>query len=725
MTEISKYSVKTETSSGDHSGQANSSRSLDVDSAANRPDNPRAGAAEKTRSPGIFIRIRSRFPAISETAEAATLFCLTAFFLFYGLVPVFGGDGLGLVGADEPRYAQVAREMLMRHDYVTPVLWGHPWLEKPALYYWRAMFAFREFGVHDWSARLPSASFAFMLVVLIYLHIRRFRNGGQLDAALITASCAAILSFARGASTDMQLAAPFCIGMLGWYAWYETNSKFWLFDIYFFVGAATLAKGPIAPLMALVIIGIFAGLRREWSLFRRSLWWPGIVLYFAMVLPWFIAVQRRNPAFLRIFFLEHNLERFATNRFEHYHPFWYYVPVVLLGLTPWAVIAVTAFVDAVGGSINEWRVRRAKVLYVGHGRAGDAFPEFLVLWALVPIVFFSFSESKLPGYILPAVPPLTILAGDYLNRIRNRGLKPWLLVLHAVLTGILSMFVLLMPLHLHNPEAVPPRVAIIAASMVGIASMVFILVTVARFGLQRLRIATMTPMVILLLYMFGIGPVFGIGPLPNTKRNLNLMDMTYSARPLAQILDEISPSPGLVAVWRVRRDVQYGLSFYRNSRVVNYDVGITVSDLPGSGSAPQGVMIDEVKEGSSAEQIGLRRLEGDDLVAVNGQPVLNAADFNAMRARWKPGVKLEFEVLDPRIPNKEPQFASGTMQDGVPDKQHLLVIPNSCLAEVPCASEFHRILAGRRYEPLFTYPAQNLVVYEVTASDRETAVRSR
>ena len=159
----------------------------------------------------------------------------------------------------------------------------------------------------------------------------------------------------------------------------------------------------------------------------------------------------------------------------------------------------------------------------------------------MPIVFFSFSESKLPGYILPAVPPLTILAGDYLNRIRNRGLKPWLLVLHAVLTGILSMFVLLMPLHLHNPEAVPPRIAIIAASMVGIASMVFILITVARFGLQRLRIATMTPMVILLLYMFGIGPVFGIGPLPNTKRNINLMDMTYSARPLAQILDEISP----------------------------------------------------------------------------------------------------------------------------------------------------------------------------------------
>ena len=723
VTETSKPSAKTEPSSGGRSGHAGATPSVAVRAPPQEARPIRSG--KNVERPRIVARFRSRFPAIGEIAEAATLFCLTAFFLFYGLVPIFGGDGLGLVGADEPRYAQVAREMLARHDYVTPVLWGHPWLEKPALYYWRAMFAFREFGVHDWSARLPSASFAFMLVVLIYLHIRRFRNGGQLDAALITASCAAILSFARGASTDMQLAAPFSIGMLGWYAWYETNSKFWLFDIYFFVGAATLAKGPVAPLMALVIIGIFAGLRREWSLFRRSLWWPGIVLYFAMVLPWVIEVQRRNPTFLRIFFLEHNLERFATNRFEHYHPFWYYVPVVLLGLTPWAVIAATAFVDAIGGAINEWKARRAKVLYVGHGRAGDAFPEFLVLWALVPIVFFSFSDSKLPGYVLPAVPPLTILAGDYLNRIRNRGLKPWLLVLHAVLTGILSMFVLLMPLHLHNPEAIPPRTAIIAAGMVGLATVVFILITVARFGLRRLRIATMTPMVILLLYIFGIGPVLGVGPLPNTKHNINLMDMTYSARPLAQILNQISLPPGITAVYRVRRDVQYGISFYRNQRTVNYDVGITVSDPPPDGSGPHGVIIDEVKEGSSAEQMGLNRLLGDDLVAVNGQPVLNAADFEAMRARWKPGVRLEFEVLDPRIPNKGPQFAGGIMQDGVPDQQHLLVIPQVCLSEAPCASELHRKLAGRQYDPLFTYPAQNLVVYEVAASHSSEAIHSR
>jgi hypothetical protein len=353
------------------------------------------GTPRVLHRPGTGLKtLEARFPGLHDTLEAISLFVFTPFFLFYGLVPVFGGDGLGLVGADEPRYAQIAREMLSRHDYVTPVLWGHPWLEKPALYYWRAMFAFLEFGVHDWSARLPSASFAFILVALIYLHMRRFRPGGQLDAALITASCAGIVGFARGASTDMQLAAPFCIGMLGWYAWYETDKKFWLFDLYFFVGVATLAKGPVAPFMALVIIFSFAALRREWSLLRRTIWIPGVLLYFAMVLPWYIAVQRRNPDFLRIFFLEHNLERFATNRYMHGQPFWYYIPVMLLALMPWSVIAMRALVEAIQQSIAEWRARFAKHHYVGHTAGATPFPNF---WFCGPFSRSSFFPSPVPS----------------------------------------------------------------------------------------------------------------------------------------------------------------------------------------------------------------------------------------------------------------------------------------------------------------------------------------
>ena len=581
---------------------------------------------EMLGTPRVFHRpgtglaaLKARFPALHDTLEAVSLFVFTPFFLFYGLVPIFGGDGLGLVGADEPRYAQIAREMLVRHDYVTPVLWGHPWLEKPALYYWRAMFAFLEFGVHDWAARLPSASFAFILVALIYLHLRRFRPGSQLDAALITASCAGIVGFARGASTDMQLAAPFCIGMLGWYAWYETGKKFWLFDLYFFVGVATLAKGPVAPFLALLIILTFSGLRREWSLLRRTIWIPGVLLYFLMVLPWYIAVQRRNPDFLRIFFLEHNLERFATNRYMHAQHFWYYLPIMLLALMPWSIIAMRALVEAIEQSIAEWRARLTKHHYVGHSRWGDAFPEFLVLWTLFPILIFSLSRSKLPGYILPSIPPLTILTGDYINRIRQKGLNAWLLVFHALLSSGTIILILLLPWHIGHPGGIPPMNILIPAVSSGLAAALLILVVVARFGVTRLRVVTTVPLVIMLLFIFGVGPFFGLSALSSTKKNIRLLDAAYSARPLAAIISQIArPNEG-VAVYKVRRDVEYGLSFYRNHQVVNYE------------------------------------------------------------------------------------------PDGIPAGEHILITREAY------AGQLRSLLAGRSYQPLFSYPAQSLAVYQVFA----------
>ena len=117
-------------------------------------------------------------------------FC--GFLFFYGL------GAFGLVGADEPRYAQVAREMLERSDWVTPTLLGKPWLEKPPLYYWEAMVSFRAFGVSDRAARLPGAFDAAMLVAAIYFFLRRFRPGSEMDGALIAASCAGVVGFEIG-----------------------------------------------------------------------------------------------------------------------------------------------------------------------------------------------------------------------------------------------------------------------------------------------------------------------------------------------------------------------------------------------------------------------------------------------------------------------------------------------------------------------------------------------
>ena len=530
---------------------------------------------------GSRERLYKRLPTWGTVREAAVFLLFSVFFLGYGLTPLLGGDGLGLVGADEPRYAQIAHEMLGRFDSaptlggklsacVTPYLYGRPWLEKPALYYWRAMFLFQDFGVHDWSARLPSTTFAFIMVGLIYLHMRRFRPGGHMDAALITVACAGIIGFSRGASTDMQMAAPLAIGLLGWYALYETDSKFWLYDIYFFTGLATLAKGPVAPFLAVVIIAAFALLRREWSILRRSLWWPGVVLYFAMVLPWFIAVQHQNPTFFREFFLEHNLERFTTDRYQHVEPFWYYLVVVVLAMMPWTVIAFRALADGLRTSVSEWRLRHSANCKSCANLPGDAFPEFLVLWALIPIVFFSFSRSKLPGYILPSIPPIAILTGDYLFR-RRSGLSRWVLVGHAVLSGIMTMFALLLPWFVAHGASRPPAHAVLAAVLAASGAALLILVVVKGFGVARLRLVTTAVLAVLVFFLYGVGPFFGIPEVGATKRVIHLLDRSYSARPLADQLAAKAPAEQTVAVFRVRRDVEYGLAFYRNAEVVNYE----------------------------------------------------------------------------------------------------------------------------------------------------------
>ncbi len=538
----------------------------------------------------LWIRRLLANPTFAEPHEFVILFAVGLFLLLFGLAPGVGGDRLGLVGADEPRYAQIAREMLAIHDRtcaiehadilprslraadieasedcllagtITPILYGQPWLEKPALYYWRAMGFFREFGVSDWSARLPSISAAAFLVLLIFLHMRRFRPGGHLDAALITVSSLAMLGFSRGASTDMQLAAPFCIGMLGWYAWYETGKKFWLFDLYFFGAAATLAKGPVAPFLALLIIFLFTALRREWTLLRRTIWLPGLILYFVMVLPWYIAVQRRNPTFVRQFFLEHNLERFATNKYMHHQPPWYYLAVLIIGLMPWTILGLRAVGDAIQTSFAEWRVRGKPFRYLGHSRAGDAFPEFLLLWALAPIAFFSFSGSKLPGYILPSIPPVTILTGDFLYRIRRTGLKPWLLYSHAALCAILVFVLILAPQHMKYETLVPSPAWLVVAAFSALLTAALVVLTSRSFGMAQIRNVTLVPVIAMLIFLLGF--------------HGRELDLNYSARPLAQEIARLAPNQKIVAVCGVKRDMDYGLAFYRNQRPAHYDEGV-------------------------------------------------------------------------------------------------------------------------------------------------------
>jgi 4-amino-4-deoxy-L-arabinose transferase-like glycosyltransferase len=493
---------------------------------------------------------------------------------FCGYLFFYGLGSFGLVGADEPRYAQVAREMLDRDDFITPTLHGEPWMEKPALYYWRAMFAFKEFGEQkDWPARLPSATFALGMITIIFFHMRRFRPGAQLDAALITASCAAVIGFARGASTDMQLAGPLTVAMLGWYAWFETGKKVWLIDLYFFLGVGTLAKGPVAPVLAGAIVLLFCGMRRDWKAALRTLWLPGVLLYLLVTLPWYVAVQWKNPTFLYVFILEHNLARFTTDVFRHAQPWWYYFPVLMLSLIPWTFFAIPALIDASRACVKDWRgAYIARTTGEERRRENpDAFPEFLVIWTLLPIIFFSISRSKLPGYILPAIAPCTILTADFLQRKREVALSRLITAAHAALSGIIVGLFMVFPYYFLQGVPVTGSARMLIA-LIAAGFFLGIYLTLQATGVRLLRFVTLLPVILIIGFIVRVA---------SPK-----IDDYYSARPVEKSIEatvkqfanlekdtgERPPyqnSP--VAVYGVKRELRYGLEFYRNQAIKSYD----------------------------------------------------------------------------------------------------------------------------------------------------------
>lgn len=477
-------------------------------------------------------------------------FC--AFLFFYGL------GAFGLIGADEPRYAQVAREMLERRGqsdaWITPVLNGHPWLEKPPLYYWQAMLAYSALGVSDKAARVPSAIDATLLVIAVYLFFLHFRRGVEVDAALITASFAGILGYARAASTDMPLAATFGAGMLAWWAWRESGKRVYLALFYFFLALGTLAKGPVAPFLAAVIIVLFAIAARESRLIAKTLWPPGILLFLAVALPWYIAVELRNPQFFREFILEHNLARFSSNLYHHPEPFWYFLPVMVLALLPWTVFVIAAFVAPVRVWWGERELREKQDFEL-------QLNLFAACWLIVPVIFFSFSRSKLPGYILPAIPAGAVLLADYIRqRIdNNERVSKWLSIAHAIVAAspiVPALLIAYLVSEAHLPAGRPLFIAIATAFVIcaGIT-----LTLMSRFGLRMLRFLTLVPVVLIVAFVLRFGS--------------RAIDQKMSSRPLANELSSLETHPLPIAVCGTPRELEYGLVFYRNQVIARYESG--------------------------------------------------------------------------------------------------------------------------------------------------------
>lgn len=349
---------------------------------------------------------------------------LCAVIFFYGL------GWLPFMGPDEPRYAQVAREMYGSGDWITPRLGGIHWFEKPALTYWISGAGYVLFGETEFAARFGIALVACLGAYLLFLFGRRIhspRLGYLCGATLVT--CGLWPGFARGATFDLLLSVALEATLLSFFLWEREEEPQGRHRFFYLaalsLGLAVLAKGLVGIVLTGMIVGPYLLLtRRLGILFRPRLLAAGAAIFFTTVSVWYAPVIARNGReFIDEFFIGHHFQRYLTNKYRHPQPAYFFPLVVWLGSFPWSFSLAAAFAQSVR---------------VGRKLLDDRLQLFLLLWAVVPMVFFSFSGSKLPGYILPVFPALAVLAARRLHRWWEAVAPPrW----DAIATGALIVLV--------------------------------------------------------------------------------------------------------------------------------------------------------------------------------------------------------------------------------------------------------------------------------------------
>ena len=290
----------------------------------------------------------------------------------------------GIITPDEPRYAAIARNMAATGDYVSLVLWGEPWFEKPALLYWLSAAGYRLGLPGEFAPRLPVALLSVLFLGFFYFALSRLLASEE-TAGIATAMLGTSVfwfAFSQVAVTDLPLAATFNAGLLclllGWR---------WTAAVLF--GLSLLAKGLVAPVLLLPALCL---VRRDW----RQWVLPALVSMGVAAL-WYVPVTLKyGMAFWQVFFIEHHLGRFATPELQHVQPFWFYLPVILGAMMPWTVLAL---------SPKALRDPRTKAF------------AWTALWGLL---FFSLAKNKLPGYLLPLIPSLCVLGAVRFQASRNK-----------------------------------------------------------------------------------------------------------------------------------------------------------------------------------------------------------------------------------------------------------------------------------------------------------------
>lgn len=357
-------------------------------------------STEEAESSELFFTARlHRLVAGHQKVSSLIILAAIAFFtLFFRL-----GD-LPLTGADEPRYARIAQEMHDHGEWVTPELQGKPWLEKPPLYYWITKPGYSVFSSREVAARVGPALCAFITALAIYWCGCALWTPltGFIGAAMLLTSLG-LAGFGRSATTDMPFACclTLAFGILAVAMEKAIGKK--VLAAYVFLGLAILGKGPVAIILVVGVVLVFWFLNErgdeQGGVMRRWLPHWGLPITVAVALPWFwLAFRENGYAFIATFFINHNLARYTTDIHHHAQPIYYYLPVLLALVFPWSGWLLTLWPQAFRNSLRRWKVWRPVTIFV-------------VCWFLFPIFFFSLSGSKLPGYILPSLPPLALMLG--------------------------------------------------------------------------------------------------------------------------------------------------------------------------------------------------------------------------------------------------------------------------------------------------------------------------
>ena len=349
---------------------------------------------------------------------------------------LWGLGSLPLIGPDEPRYAEVAREMYVRHELITPTLGGLPWFEKPPLLYWLMMASYRLVGASEYAARLGPALCGLLTAIFIFWIGKTIETHGAIPAgadkaveqsghrlghlsALVWLSSLGTIVFSRGASFDSVVTLTVTAALACFFVWhvrYRTRSgsdgaadktresvgqRFLLLAFYLFIGLSFLAKGLIGFVIPFGVVATYFLIRREWpdSRFFKSLFW-GVSLSIAVAALWFgPMVSRHGWGFIDQFIIQHHFARFVTNKYHHPGPVYFYVPVLVALALPWTIFLVASFLSSRGWA---WRGETSV----------DRLRVFAFAWVIVPVLFFSFSGSKLTAYILPVLPGVALLVGE-------------------------------------------------------------------------------------------------------------------------------------------------------------------------------------------------------------------------------------------------------------------------------------------------------------------------